>query len=207
MTTNELYELADILESENRGSNSNLIRQAASELEALHKIIDAAGYSGYGKAVTAEIERLQTEREALQKSDATLRNLNSELVKECSGYRGLLYGCDNHRLWNGLSCIGCIEAERDSLRTQNQQLREALAGFRHTDGCFCEASFSMNDGSHPRHSCECVNATQALAPKPWKNLRTEQTMVNNRGGVNGCGNAPNGLSPDATPPHQQQTGQ
>lgn len=46
-------------------------------------------------------------------------------------------------------------------------LREALEGMKHTDGCFCEAAFSMCDGSHPRHSAECEKACKALsAPAP-----------------------------------------
>ena len=39
-------------------------------------------------------------------------------------YRSILSGCSVHGLWEGVSCIGCIEQERDILR---QQLAEAQA--------------------------------------------------------------------------------
>ena len=40
---------------------------------------------------------------------------------------------------------------------------EALEGLRIKGGCFCDASFTMNDGSHPSHSPECEAALHALA--------------------------------------------
>lgn len=45
-----------------------------------------------------------------------LERERDEARKKTQEYRGLLYGCDNHGLWDGLSCIGCVEAERDQLR-------------------------------------------------------------------------------------------
>lgn len=47
--------------------------------------------------------------------------------KEAQEYRSLLYGCSNHGLWNGLSCIGCVEAERDQLRKVVDELAKAVA--------------------------------------------------------------------------------
>lgn len=35
--------------------------------------------------------------------------LNEE-KKEAAECRGYLYGCDEHKLWQGASCIGCLEA-------------------------------------------------------------------------------------------------
>lgn len=39
-------------------------------------------------------------------------------TKMVAHYRGLLYGCSTHGLWEGLSCIGCIEQERDEARRE-----------------------------------------------------------------------------------------
>lgn len=47
-------------------------------------------------------------------------------------------------------------AERDALR-------DALESLKHADGGYCEAAFAMHDGSHPRHSSECVAARATLA--------------------------------------------
>jgi len=44
-----------------------------------------------------------------------------------------------------------------------QDLLEALKALRHDGGCFCEAAFSMSDGSYPRHSPECEAACAAIA--------------------------------------------
>lgn len=57
------------------------------------------------------------------------RQLERELTaskSEVSKYRGLLYGCDEHRLWNGLSCIGCIESERDTFKAQLEEAQRLL---------------------------------------------------------------------------------
>jgi len=43
-----------------------------------------------------------------------------------------------------------------------EQAKHAIESFKHCDGCFCEAAFSMGDGSHPRHSDECVNAADSI---------------------------------------------
>ena len=42
-------------------------------------------------------------------------------------------------------------------------LLAALEGRQHADGCYCEAAFAMNDGSHPQHSPECMAAMYAIA--------------------------------------------
>lgn len=49
--------------------------------------------------------------------------------QEAQQYRGLLYGCDKHKLWQGLSCIGCIEAERDQLRKVCDELAKVCEDF------------------------------------------------------------------------------
>jgi len=53
-------------------------------------------------------------------------------------------------------------AEVERLQSEIARLREALGGLKHCDGCYCEAAFSMLDGSHPRHSVECEAASDAL---------------------------------------------
>lgn len=45
-----------------------------------------------------------------------------------------------------------------------EKLKADLNMFKHADGCFCEASFSGADGSHPRHSDECIIVSKALKP-------------------------------------------
>lgn len=55
------------------------------------------------------------------------------------------------------------ECDVQKLQEAVDDLREALNAMKHADGCFCEASFSMCDGSHPSHTPECKRALDALA--------------------------------------------
>lgn len=72
----------------------------------------------HARTLERELATLQQElAEARQRDEAT-RQREQGLIKECVEYRGYLYGCDKHRLWQGMSCIGCIEQERDTLRQQ-----------------------------------------------------------------------------------------
>lgn len=86
---------------------------------------------------------------------ASLKNQLSGLIEEATNYRGYLYGCNKHRLWQGMSCIGCIEKDRDSLREQNGRLREAL-----------EVIATGNERVIHREDCCCNNcvAKEALNP-------------------------------------------
>lgn len=62
----------------------------------------------------------------LQKENEELRKLNSALVTEAANYRGLLYGCDKHKMWNGLACIGCLEQERDLAKSERQVYKDRI---------------------------------------------------------------------------------
>ena len=56
-----------------------------------------------------------------------------------------------------------LQAEVSRLRGLVSELVKALNAHKHTDGCWCEAAFSMPDGSHPRHSIECEASQDATA--------------------------------------------
>ena len=43
------------------------------------------------------------------------------------------------------------------------EMRIVLDTFKHADGCICEASFCMPDGSHPRHTPACEKFIHALS--------------------------------------------
>lgn len=49
------------------------------------------------------------------------------------------------------------------LEAANKELVEALESFKHADGCYCEAAFSMPNGTQPRHTPECENARAIIA--------------------------------------------
>lgn len=65
-------------------------------------------------------------------------------------YRSILSGCSVHGLWEGVSCIGCIEQERDILR---QQLAEAQAAIGVKDAALEEVALG---------GCEGPNETTCL---------------------------------------------
>ena len=56
-----------------------------------------------------------------------LERERDEARKEARNYRDHLYGCHEHRLWQGDSCIGCVELERDQLRKRVEELELQLA--------------------------------------------------------------------------------
>ena len=68
-------------------------------------------------------------------------------------------------------------ADLDELSANVARLREALEGLKHCDGCYCEAAFSMLDGSHPRHSVECKAACDALDSSSGHWLRQHDAQV------------------------------
>lgn len=65
-------------------------------------------------------------------------------------YRSILSGCSVHGLWEGVSCIGCIEQERDQLR---KQLAEAQAAIGVKDAALEEVALG---------GCEGPNETTCL---------------------------------------------
>ena len=70
-----------------------------------------------------------------------------------------------------------VTVELLAYREQVARLREALGGLKHCDGCYCEAAFSMLDGSHPRHSLECEAACDALDSSSGHSLRQHDAEV------------------------------
>lgn len=56
-----------------------------------------------------------------QAREAKMRDTINTLVKEASDYRGYLYGCHRHKLWQGHVCIGCLE---EDLQRATKALRQ-----------------------------------------------------------------------------------
>ena len=77
----------------------------------------------------------------------------------------------------GLAGAILSEHEIERLQAKVARLREALEGLKHCDGCYCEAAFSMPDGSHPRHSVECEAACDALDSSSGHWLRQHDAEV------------------------------
>lgn len=72
------------------------------------------------------------------------RTLKREL-NEAKSKSQLLNGCHKHRNWNGVECIGCIEDERNQLRSDLKMCAEALLKHTHKPNpndegreCLCE---------------------------------------------------------------------
>lgn len=64
--------------------------------------------------------------------------------------------------------IAAMISERAKVNKLLKMAQESLKNFEHEDGCFCEAAFSVPNGSHPRHSKECILAKDTLAKlKPF----------------------------------------
>jgi hypothetical protein len=58
---------------------------------------------------------------------------------------------------------GYVARANATLMASAPELLEALEGLAHADGCYCDAAFSMSDGSHPSHAPECQKARAAIA--------------------------------------------
>jgi len=60
----------------------------------------------------------------MEKLELRLREAESKAAH----YRGWLYGCDKHKLWNGTACIGCIEDERDAQKQRADEWEKVATG-------------------------------------------------------------------------------
>lgn len=75
-----------------------------------------------GKANIHAMDKIHTLERELNAAKREVEEAN----KRGAHYRALLYGCDKHGLWDGLSCIGCIAEERDQLLREKAELEKQL---------------------------------------------------------------------------------